>query len=132
MPSTRISICLICAWDIGANVQLRSSNSRSFVFIVPPLLEKMHSKLLRDSETDMATNGHERLVGRVSTVPIHAKPDVHSGSQAYVSRDSGQQHITAASVLVNSRYAVVLTVEPGQYRTDEPFSRHVFCLIRTV
>jgi len=65
-------------------------------------------------------------------IPIHAKPDMHSGSHTDVGRESGEQCIAAASVLVDTGYAVVLRVEPSQHRANEPLTGHVPRFVRAV
>ena len=82
----------------------------------------MHPKLLRDSETDVTADGHEHRTRGMRHVPIHADPNVHSGTHTHVSRDSGQQHVATAPILSNSCDAVILRVQPSQDGADEPFT----------
>ena len=92
----------------------------------------MHSKLLRDAETDVTAHRHELCACRMRNVPIHPDPDVHSGTQADVSCDSSQQNIAAAPVLTDARNAIILGMQPCQRGTDEPLPRHVLRLIWTI
>src|SRR5258708_35311686 len=54
------------------------------------------------------------------TVPVHAKPDVHSGAHAHVGRDSGEQRVAAAPALGDCRDAVILRVQPSYHWPNEP------------
>src|SRR5689334_2110170 len=107
MPSTRISMCLICACEPGANVQ--PSNSHSAIrleFIVPPSVSKVQPKLLCDSETDVTTDGHECCTGGMRNVPIRPEPDMHAWAYSHVGSNSGKQHVAAAPALVDSSDAI--------------------------
>src|ERR1700720_3095412 len=135
MPSTRISTCLICASDAGARVEAKRINSASFrISIVPPSLfsQNMKSKLLRDSETDMAPHRHEHRACRMCNIPIHSHPNVHTRTNSRVSRDSRKQHVATASVLRHSRDPVVLRVQPGERGPDEPFASYVLRFVRAI
>jgi hypothetical protein len=114
MPSTRISMCLICACDMGANVQPRSSNQAiRFVFIAVLSFEKMHAKLLGDAKANAAADGHEGRSGGMRYVPFRAEPDMHSRTHSNVGGHSRKQHISAASVLSRAGDAVILRMQPG-------------------
>jgi hypothetical protein len=68
----------------------------------------MQPKLLRNPKTDMTAHGHEQSACRVSDIPIHAQPDVHSGAKSNVGCGSKLEHVTAAAILCYSRDAVIL------------------------
>src|ERR1700756_2174042 len=87
--------------------------------------EKMKSKLLRDSETDVAAPRHEHRARGMSNVPIHSYPNVRTRTKSRVCGDSRKQHIATASVLCGSRDPVVLRVQPGERGADEPFPSYV-------
>src|SRR5438552_3720702 len=130
MPSTRISICVICARVSGtAKEPNRTSSARYFLFIAPP---SSKPKLLGNSKTNVAANGHKQCTSGMRDVPIHPEPDVHSRSYAHIACDSGQQNVTAASTLGNSCDAVILRTQPREHRTNEPFTGNVFRFVGPV
>src|SRR6266436_3642039 len=132
MPSTRISMCLICACETGTNTELSKNSNASFlVVIVLPSFE-MKPKLTGNSETDVAADGHERAARRMRNVPVHAEPHVHSRTHAHVGRDTGEQHVAAAPALGDCRDAVILRVQPSHHWPDEPFAGPVLRFIRPV
>ena len=92
----------------------------------------MESKLLRDPETDVAANRHERRARRMRNIPIQSNPNVHAGTNSRVRRDSCKQHISAASVLCGSPDLVVLRMQPGERRADEPFAGYVLRFVRSI
>src|SRR2546430_11455915 len=117
MPSTRISMCLICACATGPITIDPSTTSSAirFVFIVPPSL-KVQPELLRDSEADAAADGHKQCAIGVDSVPIHPQPKVHSGAHTHVGGDSGEQNVATAPNLRNSRDAVIRRMQPRKHR----------------
>src|SRR5215475_2488672 len=134
MPSTRISICLICACTAGtiAIVPSRAiSTTALFVPIDPPFL-KMQAKLLGNSETDVTPHRHEQRAGRMCNVPVHSKPNMHTWTQADKACDPGQQRITSAPFLADSSDPVIRRVQPSEHRTDEPFASHISRFIRPI
>src|SRR5437868_6715020 len=133
MPSTRISMCLICACAAGATTIEPSKTSSAILlaFIVPPS-SKVQPKLLRDSKTDVTADGHERGTCGMCNVPIHPEPNMHSGAHAYIGRDTAQQNVATTAVLVESRDAVILRMQPSQHGANEPFTCYVLRFIRTV
>src|SRR5215470_13155942 len=116
MPSTRISMCLICACDSGATVTLNKSSSAIFVFTFSPFLKVRHPELPRHSNTDVAADRHKRCARRMRYVPIRSDPQMQAGTQADVTCDSGKKHVTATAVLIDSSNAVILHVEPSKLR----------------
>src|ERR1700719_1225565 len=92
----------------------------------------MKSKLLRDSETDVAADGHERRARRMRIIPIHTHPNVHTRTNSRVRRDSRKQRVAAASVLRHTRDPVVLRVQPGERGPDEPFPGYVLRFVRAI
>src|SRR6266478_6760273 len=132
MPSTRISMCLICACETGTNTELSKNSNASFlVVIVLPSFE-MKPKLTGNSETDVAADGHERAARRMRNVPVHAEPHVHSRTHAHEGRDTGEQHVAAAPALGDCRDAVILRVQPSHHRPDEPLTGSVLRFIGPV
>src|ERR1700687_89046 len=133
MPSTRISICLICACATGTTTIEPSRTSRAirFVFIVPPSL-KVQPKLLRDSKTDVSTDRHERCPRGMSNIPVHRQPNMHSGTHAHVGCDSGQENVATTPALSDSRDAVIRRMQPGKRWADKPLAVPVLRLIRAV
>lgn len=101
------------------------------MFIVPAFL-KVKPKLLRDSKTDVTPHGHEQCARGMGHIPIHAKPNVHSGTQPDVGGDSGQQQVATAPAPSDPRDAVILRVQPSQNGADESFTGYVLRLIGPV
>src|SRR5438094_8919140 len=67
MPSTRISICVICARVSGtAKEPNRASRARYFRFIAPPS-SKVQPKLLGNSKTNVAANGHKQCTSLLNS-----------------------------------------------------------------
>src|SRR6202521_2936972 len=134
MPSTRISICLICACATGTTTIEPSRTSRAilFLFIVPPSSLEMQPKLLRDSETDASPDRHKQRAGGMGRVPIHPQPNVHSGTHAHVRRDSRDQFVATAPLLGDSSDAIVLRIQPSEHGANKPLAVPVLRLIRAV
>src|SRR5215472_4401086 len=88
MPSTRISMCLICACDSVATVRPNKSNRAIFVFTFSPFLKVRHSELPRHSKTDEAAERHKRCARRMRHDPIRTDEHMHAGAQAHVASDS--------------------------------------------
>src|SRR5207245_9135567 len=115
MPSTRISMCLICACEIGVSVQPSSSNRATLLeFTVPPFVSKVQPKLLCDSETDVAPDRHEHRARRMGDIPIHSGPNVHSGTDTDVRGDSAEQHFADATRLSDSGHSLLLRRQPSR------------------
>src|SRR5882762_4930711 len=132
MPSTRISICLICALDTGLTIETSRATRASFFVFIVLLSLSVHPKLLCYSKTDMTANGHEGRPRGMRHVPIHPDPDMHSGTHPHIRGDSGKQHIAAAPVLRDSPDTIILRMQPSQRRANEPFTGHVLRFIRSV
>ena len=94
--------------------------------------EKMKSKLLRDSETDVAAHRHEHRARGMRNIPVHAYPNVHTRTKSRVCGDSCKQHVAAASALCGSRDPVVLGVQPCERGADEPFPSYVLRFVRAI
>src|SRR5215472_18134343 len=107
MPSTRISMCLICACDSGATVRPNKSNRAIFVFTFSPFLKVRHPELPRHSKTDVAADRHEGCAHRVGHIPIRSDPHVQAGTQAYVTSDSSKHCVPATATLTESSNAVI-------------------------
>jgi hypothetical protein len=132
MPSTGISMCLICACDSGATARPNKSHSAIFVFTFSPFLEVRHPELLRYSKTDVPANGREHRAGGVGHVPICAYPNMQARTQTHIIRNSGEEDVTATSVLADSSYAVILHMEPSKCRSYEPLARNILRLMGPV
>src|SRR5207244_10750833 len=89
-------------------------------------------KLSSNSETDATADRHEHGTRRMRNVPVHAEPDVHSGTHAHVRRDSGQQHIATAPALGDRGDAIILRMQPSHDRPDEPFTGSILRFIGPV
>src|SRR5579862_2314450 len=92
----------------------------------------MKSELLCDSETDVATKGSKHRSIGVGDVPIHSEPKMHTGAHAYVSGDTGKQDVTAASFPGDVRDAIVLRMQPGKRRANEPLASCVLSFVWTI
>src|SRR5215469_2913558 len=132
MPSTRISMCLICAATGAANTQPSSNTSAKVCFRIVSPFSQMKTELLGNSEADMAPHWHEQRARGVRHIPIHAEPDVHARTQAHVGRRPELQYVAAAAALRESADAVVLRVQPGQGRPDKPLASHVLRFVWAV
>src|SRR2546428_13437506 len=127
MPSTRISMCLICACEIGVSVQPSSSNRATLLeFTVPPFVSKVQPKLLCDSETDVAPDRHEHRARRMGDIPIHSGPNVHSGTHTDVLGDSADQQVAAAPRLGESGVSLILQIPQSRHWAKEPFASNGF------
>src|SRR5215470_8619788 len=120
MPSTRISMCLICACDSGATVTLNKSSSAIFVFTFSPFLKVRHPELPRHSKTDVAADRHKRCARRMRHVPIRSDPHMQAGTQAHVASDSSKHGVPTTAALTDSSNAVILHVEPSKLGAYEP------------
>jgi hypothetical protein len=89
-------------------------------------------KLLSNSETDVAADGHKQRTRGMRQVPIHPEPNMHSGAHAYVGRHSRQQDVAAAPPLSHSCDAIILRMQPGERGSDEPFTGRIFRFIGPV
>jgi hypothetical protein len=86
------------------------------------LFSKMHSKLLRDSEADMAVYRHELQTRTVSDTPVGSQPNVHPRTQPDICCYPSQQNIAAGARLSDAGMAFVLGVQPSQNWADKPFT----------
>src|SRR5437868_12610050 len=90
----------------------------------------MQPKLLRDSKTDVASDGHECCAARMRSIPVHADPQVHSGAHADIACDSCEQYVAAAPSLSDTGHAVILRMQPCEHRADKPLTRGIPRFVR--
>src|SRR5438552_17663246 len=109
MPSTRISICLICACAAGTTtIEPSRTSSRFFSYSWFLLSLTVQTKLLCNSETDVAADRHEQWARGMRHSPVHPEPNVHAGAHTEVGRHASQQNVTAAPSLAGSGDAIIL------------------------
>src|ERR1700688_2034356 len=126
-------MCLICACDAGPSAQPSNTSSASFLtFIVPPSDLEMQPELLRNSKTDVPPYGHKGRARGMRDVPIHAEPNVQAGTHPNEGGESSKQRVAPAAFLGESRDAIVLRMQPGQLRANEPFPRDILGLVGTI
>ena len=76
-------------FDLRLSGQRAEQNEqRDFVLVHCSSFLKMHSKLLRNSETDVTADRHELSARGMDYIPVHSEPSVHAGAEAYVGRES--------------------------------------------
>src|SRR5689334_23396398 len=68
----------------------------------------------------------------MSDIPVHCHPHVRAGTQAQVSSDAHHCHIAAAAALADAGDSIILIMQPGDDRSDEPFARTVLSFVGTI